>query len=75
MPEKSRTIKSTKNVIYSFGLQIGQLVINFLARTVFIYTLGVQYLGVNGLFTNILTLLSLTELGFGNAIIYSMYKT
>ena len=74
MPEKSRTIKSTKNVIYSFGLQIGQLVINFLARTVFIYTLGVQYLGVNGLFTNILTLLSLTELGFGNAIIYSMYK-
>lgn len=43
-------------------------------RTVFVYTLDKEYLGVNGLFSNILTLLSLTELGFGTALIYSMYK-
>jgi len=41
---------------------------------VFIKSLGSEYLGVNGLFTNILTILSFAELGIGNAIIFSMYK-
>ena len=72
--ENSRTKKSIKNLIFSFGTQIGVLLINFLSRTIFIKVLGVEVLGINGLFTNILTLLSLAELGFGNAIIYSMYK-
>lgn len=72
--ENSRTKKSIKNLIFSFGTQIGVLLINFFSRTIFIKVLGVEILGINGLFTNILTLLSLAELGFGNAIIYSMYK-
>lgn len=70
----NRTFNSLKNLFYSFGIQIGILVINFISRTIFIRVLGAEYLGINGLFTNILTLLSLAELGFGNAIIYSMYK-
>ncbi len=70
----SRTSKSIKNLIFSFSTQIGILLINFLSRTIFIKILGAEILGINGLFTNILTLLSFTELGFGNAIIYSMYK-
>lgn len=74
MGQNTRTINSTRNVIYGLGLQVVQLLINFVARTIFIRILGVEYLGINGLFTNILTLLSLTELGFGNAIVYSMYK-
>ena len=72
--EKSRTKKSITNLICSFGTQIGVLLINFLSRTIFIKVLGVEILGINSLFTNTLTLLSLAELGFGNAIIYSMYK-
>lgn len=74
MGNNTRTMKSTKNVTISMIIQVGQLIINFIGRTIFIKTLGVEYLGINGLFTNILTLLSLAELGFGNAIIYSMYK-
>lgn len=74
MAQNTRTINSTRNVVYGIGLQVAQLFINFIARTIFIKILGVEYLGINGLFTNILTLLSLSELGFGNAIVYSMYK-
>lgn len=72
--EDSRTHKSIKNIIYSFGTQLIILLINFLSRTIFIKFLGVEMLGISGLFTNILTLLSLAELGFGSAIIYSLYK-
>ena len=46
----------------------------FFRRTVFIYSLGKTYLGFSGLFSDILTLLSLAELGVGTAILYSMYK-
>ena len=74
MKERSRTYNSMRNVIVSVGVQIGTLLINFISRTVFIKILGAEYLGINGLFTNVLTLLSLAELGVGNAIIYSMYK-
>src|SRR5690606_25854412 len=41
---------------------------------VFVKVLGAEYLGLNGLFTNILSILSLLELGFGSALVYSMYK-
>ena len=43
-------------------------------RTIFIKTLGNDYLSVNGLYSNILNMLSLAELGFGTAVVYSMYK-
>lgn len=49
-------------------------VMSFFCRTVFIYSLGKTYLGFSGLFSDILTLLSLAELGVGTAILYSMYK-
>jgi O-antigen/teichoic acid export membrane protein len=48
--------------------------LKFLSRTVFIYTIGVNYLGINGLYTNILTVLSFAELGIGTAMNYSLYK-
>ncbi len=47
---------------------------NFLCRTIFVKTLGETYLGVNGLFTNIFSLLSLMELGVGTSIIFFLYK-
>lgn len=55
-------------------MQLVKILINFVVRTVFIHMLGEQAVGLNGLFTNILSLLSLTELGFGGAIIAHMYK-
>ena len=68
----------THNMIKSstFGL-IYQMIYSFMyfaVRTVFIYELGKTYLGLNGLFSDILTLLSLAELGFGTATVYFMYK-
>lgn len=70
----NRTEKTRKNVIYSFISQFLIIFLNFVSRTIFIKILGNEILGLNSLFTNILTLLSLTELGFGNAITYSLYK-
>lgn len=69
-----RTKKSIKNIAFVIGGQLINALITFVSRTIFIYVLGSDYLGINGLFTNILSILSLTELGLGSAIIYSMYK-
>jgi O-antigen/teichoic acid export membrane protein len=70
----SRTLHSVKNVKYALiGQSIG-LVVSFFARMIFVRTLGAEYLGINGLFSNILSMLSVAELGVGTAIVYSMYK-
>lgn len=54
--------------------KIASLFLGFICRTFFIRKLGYEYLGINGLFSNILSLLSLSELGFGTSIIYLLYK-
>ena len=51
-----------------------RLLFPFLNRTLFLWLLGPEYLGLNGLFTSILGVLMLAELGFGTAIVCSMYK-
>lgn len=50
------------------------IVLPFVSRTIIIYTLGTEYIGLGGLFTSILSVLSLSELGVGAAITYSLYK-
>ena len=72
--ESSRTINVIKNSFFGVFSRFGVLILQFICRTIFIKTLGEVYLGLNGLFTNILTILSFAELGLGNAIIYNMYK-
>lgn len=72
--QNSRTANTAKNASFGLASQIVNIILSFISRTVFIYVLGVEYLGINGLFTNILMLLSFAELGIGNAIIYGMYK-
>ena len=51
-----------------------KLLFPFLNRTLFLWLLGPKYLGLNGLFGSILGVLMLAELGFGQAVVYSMYK-
>lgn len=70
----SRTQFAAKNFIWATIGNISNTVITFISRTVFIYILGTEYLGVNSLFTNILGMLSLAELGVGAAISFSLYK-
>lgn len=70
----SRTKNAEKNIISAAFFQIVNIVLKFALRTVFIYTLGKEYLGINGVFSNVLSILALSELGIGTAIIYDMYK-
>ena len=70
----SRTKNSAINATVAMVSKIIYMVLSFICRTIFIKTLGTEYLGVNGLFTNILTILSFAELGIGSAIIFKLYK-
>lgn len=69
-----RKANSIKNAIISAIMNIITIIFGFVAQKVFIITLGNEYLGLNGLFSNILSMLSIAELGFGSAIIYHLYK-
>ena len=74
MQGNGRVQKSIYNLLSGFGFRLLGIITAFLVRTVFIRCLSTDYLGVNGLYSNILSMLSLTELGFSTAMIYSMYK-
>ena len=67
--------KNTKRNIVSAFLNKGVgLLFPFLNRTLFLWLMGAEYLGLNGLFTSILGVLALADLGFGTAVVCSMYK-
>lgn len=70
----SRTINSIRNIIAGFGGQALSLIISFVNRIVFVHVFAEAYLGINGLFTNVLSMLSLAELGISSAITYALYK-
>ncbi|MGL5902334.1 MAG: hypothetical protein ACRCZO_06555, partial [Cetobacterium sp.] len=69
-----RLNNSLKNIIYSLTSQILLVFFGFLTRKVFFNTLGVEFLGINGLLINVLSMLGLAEMGIGTSIIYSLYK-
>lgn len=72
--DNSRTKNSILNLFSGFGGQILMMLLKFATRTVFIETLGKRYLGINGYFADIISMLSLTELGFDTAIHFKLYK-
>ena len=74
MNTDSRVKNSIRNSSVSIITQVLTIGMDFLVKTIFIYILGKVYLGINGLFSNIITLLSLADLGIGVAIPYSLYK-
>lgn len=69
-----RTKNATRNIIAGLALRIYQILVPFAMRTIIIYALGVQYLGLSSLFSSVLQVLNLAELGVGSAMVYSMYK-
>ncbi len=69
----SRQKNSFLNISTNFLILLTNTILSFVVRTVFIKVLGEQYLGVSGLFSNILQVLSLAELGIGTAINYALY--
>ena len=71
---KSRTDNSIKNLKFAMIGQGTGILISLISRIFFVKILSSEYLGLSGLFTNILTILSLTELGFLTAMSYQLYK-
>ena len=74
MAESSRTKNSIRNVTVNILCQVFSLILSFATRTLFIKLLGADYLGISGLFSNILMVLSLASMGIESAIIYNLYK-
>ncbi len=71
---KSRTKSTIINAISCIMLRLLSIILSFGSRSFFIKTLGSEYAGVSGLFTDILVILSFVELGIGTAITYKLYK-
>lgn len=71
---ESRIANTNKNILGGIVNRIVMLLLPFLVRTAIIYTFGAEYLGLNSLFSAILNVLALAELGFGSAMVFSMYK-
>ena len=71
---KNRTKNVIINIGFTYAHQILTIILSFISRTVFIWGLGIEYLGINGLFGDVLGLLSMADLGFGTAMVYSFYK-
>ena len=71
--KNSRTANTIYNFVTSIVGQFLTIILQFVVRTAFINTLGKEYLGISGLFSNILQMLSLAELGVGSAILFKLY--
>ena len=70
----SRTSNSIKNSVVGGASMIIKILLAFAYRTIFIHFLAAEYLGLNGLFSNILTVLSLADLGVTTSIVYRFYE-
>lgn len=70
----NRTQNAARNIFFGLVLKIYQIITPFVMRTIMIYYMGMKYTGLNSLFTSVLQVLNLAELGVGSAMIYSMYR-
>lgn len=69
-----KTNNAKKGIVTGLINKVITLLIPFIVRTIFIRVIGIEYAGLNSLFTSILQVLNLAELGFASAVVYSMYK-
>ena len=69
-----RIKNSLRNVTGAIINKFVAIIFPFIIRTIIIYRLGAEYAGLNSLFSSVLQILSLSELGIGSAIVFSMYK-
>lgn len=69
-----RTKNTARNFVWGLINKVTTLLLPFLIRAVIIRVLGKEYLGLNNLFSSILSVLNLAELGIGSAMVYAMYK-
>ncbi len=73
MGKKTRSDYTLLNIISGLGGYALNILLGFVGRVIFARVFSAEYLGVSGLFTNVLNMLSLAELGIGTAIVYALY--
>ncbi|MEI5907732.1 hypothetical protein WAK64_11775 [Bacillus spongiae] len=69
-----RTKHSLNNIFIGIISQLVIVILGFISRKIFLDSLGIDYLGINGLLTNVLSMLALVEGGIGLSIVYNLYK-
>lgn len=74
MEYASRTTNSIRNIVLGTGNQLLLILLNFISQIIFIQYLGIEYLGLNSLLFNLITIFSLADLGLGSAMTYSLYQ-
>ncbi len=72
--KKCRSEYAINNAILGFVNKFINIIFPFLIRTLIVYVLGIQYAGLNSVFSSILQVLNLAELGISSAVVYCMYK-
>ena len=70
----NRTKNASRNIIFGIFQKLYLIIGSFITRTIMIYCIGVEYLGLNNLFASVIQVLSITEMGIGTAMTVSMYK-
>ena len=70
----SRSKNAKRNIIVGEIDKVTGIILPFIVRTMILHVMGTKYLGLTSLFYSILQMLNLMEMGFGTAIVYSMYK-
>lgn len=71
---RERTKSTKRNAILSISFQLVLFILTFATRSIFINLLGQEYLGINGLFSNVLSFLSLADLGINSVLLFALYK-
>ena len=69
-----RTKNATRNIMFNGMSQMMNMLVPFIMRSIILNYLGMEYLGLGGLFRSILSILNLAELGVGSTMVFSMYK-
>ena len=72
--EIGRTKKSARNFLFTMFANVTAIIIGLLAQKIFINILGLEYAGLNGLFSNVITMLAIVDLGIGEAVVFHLYK-
>ncbi len=72
--QEGRTKNTTRNIGWGFFEKIIQTILPMVTRTLIVHLIGEKYMGLSSLFTSIISVLNLADLGFGVAITYTMYK-
>lgn len=72
--DSNRTKNTIRNIQFGIINRIVLLLLQFVIRTILIHIMGTEYAGLSSLFTSVIQVLNVTELGLSSALLFSMYE-